>query len=92
MTVTTSKGKTLCINWMWGPVRTTGAVMLEVKDERPLSAIAADFEGCETFKKMDDSKGTAIYEMYEGYTVLSAISRNKRTGGVQITLEKGDAA
>ena len=90
MTVTTSKGKTLDINWMWGPVRTTGNVMLEVIDVRPLSEIAADLEGCETFKKMDDRKGTAVYEMYEGYTVLSSISRNKKTGGVQVTLERGD--
>ena len=82
MTVTTSKGKTHDIFWMWGPVRTTGAVMLEVNDNRPLSEIAADFEGCETFKKMDDTKGTAIYEMYEGFTILSTISRNwRRTDG-----------
>ena len=87
MKITTSKGKTLEINWMWGPLRVSGEVMLELNDGRNLSEIAADLEDCETIKKIDD-QAAGKSELYEGYTVLRSINRNKETGAVQAALAK----
>lgn len=85
MKIETNNGSTFEVEWMWGPVRTTGNVMLEMKDDRPLSQIAADLEGCETIKQ-EEAKGA--YRVYEGYTDLRSISRNDRTQMVQVTLAK----
>ena len=88
MKIETSKGKFLGVNWMYGPTMTSGNVMIELEDSRLLSEIAADFEGCETIKKTDEKRGDTVYEIYEGYTVLRAISRNKTNGAVQVSLSK----
>ena len=68
-------------------MRTTGEVMIELTDDRKLSEIAADLEGCDTIKKLDDQP-SGKSELYEGFTVLMAITRNKDTGAVQATLAK----
>lgn len=82
MTVTTSKGKTFDVNWMWGPVGVNDDLMLEYEDERPLSEIAADFEGCESFHRESETEGD---KNWTGYTGLRSIVRSGR-GRVQLTL------
>lgn len=82
MTLTTSKGKTFDIEWMWGPVGQNEDLMLECADERPLSEIAADFEGCDSFYRESDTEGDMDWT---GYTGLRSIVRSGR-GKVQLTL------
>ena len=87
MKIETSKGKTLEITGMMALLRATGSVMIELDDERALSEIAADLEGCETIKKTDEAKA-GVTEVYEGYTQLIEIRRNQTTGSVRVTLTK----
>ena len=84
MTLTTSKGKTFDIEWMWGPVGPSEDLMLEYADDRPLSKIAKDFEGCKSFHRESDTEGDMDWT---GYTGLRSISRSAR-GKVQLTLYK----
>ena len=87
MTVTTSRGKTFDVEWMWGPVSSTGQLMIQLRDARALSKIAKDFEGCETFHRASELEGDMDFD---GYTRLAGISRTQGAAGevVQITLEK----
>lgn len=82
MTVTTSKGKTFEINWMWGPVGQNEDLMLEYEDDRPMAEIAADFEGCESFHRESEYEDD---KDFTGYTRLRSIVRAGR-GKVQLTL------
>ena len=88
MTVTTSKGKTFTIEWMWGPVGLTDDLMLQMSNSRLLSDIAKDFEGVEHFHRESENEGNMDWE---GYTELKAIVRpefERRPDVVQITLAK----
>lgn len=71
MTVTTSRGKTFPVDWMWGPVGPAAELMLQLRDERPLSEIAADFEGCERFLRQSETEGDMTFEGYAALTVLA---------------------
>ena len=51
MKITTSKGKTLDVNWAFGPTSESGSLMIELPDNRLLSEIAADFEGNKKIEK-----------------------------------------
>ncbi len=88
MKVTTSKGKTFDIRWMWGPVGRGKNVMLQLLDPRPLSQIAADFDGCQQFLRISDTEGKMEFP---GYTMLTAILRTDAQNEpdlVQLTLSK----
>lgn len=90
MTVRTSKGKTFEIEWMWGPVGLTNDLMLQMKDDRFLSDIAKDFEGCDHFHRESELEGDMDWE---GYTVLRGIFRpEQNSDDVQITLSKPNSA
>lgn len=84
MTLKTSKGKTFDIDWMWGPVGQNEDLMLEYTDDRPMSKIAKDFEGCDSFHRESETEGD---KDWEGYTGLRSIVRSGR-GKVQLTLYK----
>lgn len=86
MKITTSKGKTLDVNWAFGPTDESGSLMIELPDTRLLSEIAADFEGNRKIEKTDKAK-PGVTEIYEGFTELSAIQRNKN-GSVFVKLVK----
>lgn len=86
MKITTSKGKTLDANWAFGPTSESGSLMIEIPDNRRLSEIAADFEGNSRIEKTDKTK-PGVTEVYEGFTELSAIQRNKN-GSVLVKLAK----
>lgn len=90
MNVTTSKGKIFDIDWMWGPVGIDDDLMLQMHDGRPLSEIAADFEGCDHFHRESELEGNMDWD---GYTVLKSIIRPnpyRTPEAVQITLAKVD--
>nr|DAK69571.1 MAG TPA: hypothetical protein [Caudoviricetes sp.] len=86
MKITTSKGKTLDANWAFGPTSESGSLMIEIPDNRRLSEIAADFEGNSRIEKTDETK-PGVTEIYEGFTELAVIQRNKN-GSVLVKLAK----
>ena len=84
MTVTTSKGKTFPIDWMYDTLGTKRGVRLQLHDSRPLSEIAADFEACDHLHRASDTEGDLDFD---GYTDLTTVIR-PAAGTVQLTLEK----
>lgn len=87
MQIRTDKGKTFDVNFAWGPVRTSGELMIELTaDARTISEIASDFEGVQTFERPDENEGNMTFT---GYTVLESVVRNRNTGAVLLTLSKG---
>ena len=86
MKITTSKGKTLDANWAFGPTSESGSLMIEIPGNRRLSEIAADFEDNSRIEKTDEAK-PGVTEIYEGFTELAAIQRNKN-GSVLVKLAK----
>lgn len=91
MQITTSKEKTFNIRFIGALLRNGNRMMIELEDARPLCEIAADFDGLSTITKTDDLK-PGVKEVFEGFTQLVGIQRNKGNGTVLLTLEKGDAA
>ena len=88
MTITTSDGKTIPIESCWAPVGPARELWIHLRDARPLSEIAADFEGCEHFHRASEAEGDMDYD---GYTVLVSISRPFREvdpDAVQIALAR----
>ena len=84
MTITTDKGKTFDVNYAWGPVRSTGELMIELTaDARPLSQIAADFEGVQAFERKDKDEGD---KTFTGYTELVSAVRDRNSGSVLLAL------
>ncbi len=81
MTIT-ANGKTYECEYAYAPTR-HGECIIQLQDSRPLSVIAAEFEGVAAFRVHDPNVGEAEYI---GYTVLLRIARNER--GVNITLVK----
>lgn len=84
MTLTTSKGRTFDVSWAWAPENADGDLMIEYSDNRKISDIAEDWEGCSHIHRESETEGN---KDYEGYTVLRIIAR-QRSGSVQITLQK----
>ena len=84
MTLTTSKGKSFPVRWAWAPANDEGDLMIEYDDDRKISEIAADWEGCERITRESAEEGNAVYE---GYTEIRIMSR-QRNGAIQITLKK----
>ena len=88
MTVKTDRGKTFDVNYAWGPVRSTGELMIELTvDARPLSQIAADFEGVQAFEREDENEGNMTFV---GYTELVSVVRDRNTGAVLLALRRGN--
>ena len=86
MTVKTDRRKTFDVNYAWGPVRSTGELMIELTaDARPLSQIAADFEGVQAFEREDENEGNMTFE---GYTELVSVVRDRTRGAVLLALRK----
>lgn len=86
MTVKTDRWKTFDVNYAWGPVRSTGELMIELTaDARPLSQIAADFEGVQAFEREDENEGNMTFE---GYTELVSVVRDRTRGAVLLALRK----
>ena len=88
MTVKTDRGKTFDVNYAWGPVRSTGELMIELTaDARPLSQIAADFEGVQAFERVAETEGNMTFQ---GYTELVSVVRDRNTGAVLLALRRGN--
>lgn len=89
MTITTSNGKTAEIELICFSSRDGRKLLIELEDERPLSEIAADFEGLESIKAENERARGSAYEVYKGYTLLTGVQRIEANGLARITLEKG---
>lgn len=59
--------------------------MVEVKDERLLSAIAADFEGSEYIEK-ENERMEEIKERYTGFSKVVGLSKENADNVVRVTL------
>lgn len=90
MKIMTNDGKCFDIIFIGALVRDGRRVVIEMEDDRALSAIAADFEGVETATKTDSERPN-VKEIYEGFTQLVDIRRNTAAGTVRLTLERSEA-
>lgn len=88
MTITTSKGQTFDVLWCWGPL-SDGTLMLALHDPRPLWEIAHDMDGLTRIERKSELEGDVTYE---GYSELTAISRNAQTDEITITLRQTTTA
>lgn len=88
MTITTSRGKTFPADWAWGPVGPRQELRMAIIDPRPLSEIAADFEGCERFRRQSDTEGDLDFD---GYTRLTGAMRQP-SGSVQLILARPEGS
>lgn len=80
------KGKTHDVKWIWLLER-KDQVILQMVDERPISEIAADWEGAEVIERKSENEGD---KTYTGYTRIMRIMRKDDTarGCVEIVLGK----
>lgn len=62
--------------------------MLEFEDDRKISEIAEEMEGCGTIRRESEEEGDAVYV---GFTRIRSIARTRR-GTVQITLMQEGSA
>lgn len=88
MTLTTSMGQTIEVDWAWAPVGLFGDMMFQFHDERPLGKIASDFDGIDHIRRESQEEGDMDFD---GYTVLRSIQRpfyETDPSAVQITLTK----
>lgn len=85
MKIETSKGKTYEVDWIDGPTITSGTVLLQMDDSRPLPEIATEFDGLARIERYSDTQGD---KTFEGYSELKSISRG-REQKILIELMKG---
>lgn len=84
MKIKTNSGKELEINFVW-PER-DGRMMIELKDDRRISDLAADIEGKDTLTVEREEPGEE--EIYKGYTDIVVISRDNYEGMTRIILKR----
>lgn len=84
MRLLTSAGKSY--NVYWADTARTGFLFFEMHDERPLPAIAMEFDGLEWLKREDENEGD---KMFDGFSVLDNIKRTA-AGVVLLSLGKGE--
>ena len=83
MKIRTSKNKEYQAEYIDGPTRIGGAVMLRIMDERRLPEIAAEFDGLEWLERISEDQGN---KRFDGFSRLAGI--NGKAGGVTIELAK----
>lgn len=86
MKLTTSNGHAYDVHW--AAVASTKILFIQMDDERPLSAIAQEFEGLEWLRREDEFGGTMLYE---GFSELESVKRVE-PGVVLLSLKKAVTA
>ena len=89
MKIETSRGKTFDAEFICLPLRDKSKAIIELNDTRSLAEIAADFDGLDWLKKIDDDGNGSVYEVFEGFNRLIGIQRDLSDDGVRVTLSKG---
>lgn len=84
MLLKTSKGNTYTVDWI--DTVSTGALYLQMPEERALSVIAAEFEGLAWLKREDANQGD---KLFEGYCVLT-MAKRPEPGIVLLTFQKAN--
>ena len=84
MEIKSSKGVTYNAEWIGGPTSIRREVYCEIRDERPISVIAEEFEGAELTEIQRDGKE----KPYTGYTELSSIGRMDEGYLTRISMRK----
>lgn len=90
MVIKTSKGKTHEVTLVSPALRDRNIVLIELKDERSLSEIAADLDGLTAFREQEDEQNDGVYKTYENFSELISVKRDKKRGAVIVTLERGE--
>ena len=87
VTLKTEKGTTHRVNYILNSGKNPDGLVISLEgDERKLSEIAADFEGCAEMRAVDDAR-PGVTELYDGYTELDSAQRLD-SGSVRLTLKK----
>lgn len=87
MQIKTNRGKTFDALFAGAILRNGNRMMIELKDDRAFSEIAADFDGLDTITRTEEAR-PGVSEVYEGFSRLIGIALNEQTGTVRITLSK----
>ena len=85
MVLKTSRNKTYEVDWVDVAAITSGNLLLQMTDERPLHLIAAEFDGLEWLRRESEEQGN---KLFEGFNRLIRISRKDDTS-VLLVLSKG---
>ena len=85
MTIRLDGGAPMACEYVGESISMPGMLMVELEDERPLSAIAAEFEGV---GRVDAVRFYDQTSVYHGYTELIDIRRNQADGSVRLTMKK----
>lgn len=88
MKVTTDKGKTIPIDWMYPQRSVTERLMIGLHDSRPLTEIAADFAGCEHLHRESAEEGDADFDGYTEPVTLSRPSFGVDNDNVLVVLSR----
>lgn len=83
MLLKTSNGNTYTVDWI--DTISTGALYMQMMDERALSVIASEFEGLEWLMRESENQGD---KRFDGYTRLDMIQR-AAPGVVLLKLTRG---
>lgn len=83
MLLKTSNGNTYTVDWI--DTISTGALYMQMMDERALSVIASEFEGLEWLMRESENQGD---KRFDGYTRLYMIQR-AAPGVVLLKLTRG---
>lgn len=86
--IETSRGTTHSAEWMHED-RSRKFLLIEVIDDRPIPAIAADFDGLESVTATMPEREP---QTYAGYSVLTTISKEDRDGTALLTLYRKEDA
>lgn len=84
MKLSTSKGFEYDVDWADGPTIVSNALIIQLKDERSLAKIAAEFENAETITRESETEGN---KEWHGYTELLRVARTA-PGTVTVALIK----
>lgn len=88
MEIRTSKGGTFKASWIWGPMRESGQLMIELANDRKISEVAEDFEGCSEIRARRSDEKNAPWTLYEEYTRLISVTPGTKSGYVHLTLAR----
>lgn len=90
MKIETSKGKVHDVESIGQMLRERNRIYINLLDTRTIPEIAGDMDGLSTIRKTDGEAGEHVYEVYEGFSVLIGLQRDKARGVVRVILERGD--
>lgn len=82
--LTTDKGKTLDVNYVLNPRGDQESLIISLADDRAISVIAAELEGCASIKCVDENSPRRT-DLYDGFTKLKSI-QELSTGSVRVVL------